>query len=729
MPRAVKEAEPRNNSWMLDQRIAAAITGKPNPTYELLLTSVAKWATLEQLQMVATGGVDNALLQQMIQQAVDNLDLSDAGLSQAEVQALVDAAVVPLLPRGDFQSLLNALAGKGGGTVADAGSWVASVKAALTNLADNITALGTSKADKAALDTLTGDVRTLETSKADQSDFTALETEFHALAQMIAVLPPELLAGNLTGTLTPEQTAQIAEALNLAQGVVNVLGGKPEGGGTLADVAAVFDNLGQTFAAQIEQATVEANANVQALVDAICMKPDSTVEEVTAMFQQMGQAVLQGIQSAMKALPEKITLNVKSANAFDKVVIESWQLTPHPPTEARGVDVDITPYGEGKLLVKGKRVLTVDDALATAGSGIDQAAIEAAVTAATAPLLARIAALEEEQKKFVYTEYMQEQFGNFNDLLSADIGGVTQLALAEQKKLQELMDALVGASDAPGTPAKVGGFANWVRNELKDDAEAIFNLKNGKADKATLQAFMDVIAGRKDATLTHVEQSWQGYVDTLQEVVNQFNQTVSEVIDYVVNEYATKKELGDVTQAANLYSQTVAQQAAGVVMAELQTVKDGLDTFQQQVGDAVNQLIAEGFEAEIPKMLEALSLHLENVLSIFTSGGTPGQVVTPAQLTQLLADIARDYATKDQVTAALAPYAKKDDGDQEITAKVVTTRGVIFSITDEALAPVEYDEYGTRLSVIPKNATSIDEAGIVIVHNDLTDLLPGAKSE
>ncbi len=84
----------RNNSWMLDQRIAAAITGKPNPDYELLVGAMKKYATAEQLQLLATGGVDNALLQQMISDAVAGLDLSALGDANA-----VDAVLKDLLSR------------------------------------------------------------------------------------------------------------------------------------------------------------------------------------------------------------------------------------------------------------------------------------------------------------------------------------------------------------------------------------------------------------------------------------------------------------------------------------------------------------------------------------------------------------------------------------------------------------------------------------------------------
>ena len=108
------------------------------------------------------------------------------------------------------------------------------------------------------------------------------------------------------------------------------------------------------------------------------------------------------------------------------------------------------------------------------------------------------------------------------------------------------------------------------------------------------------------------------------------------------------------------------------------------------------------------------------MLAIFTSGGQPGQIVTPAQLTQLLADIARDYATK----AQLADYAKVNDPNQIITAKSTILQGIQFSNNGEVLAPLDYPDYGTRMSLIPGNATSVDEAGIVIVHTDLADLVP-----
>jgi hypothetical protein len=63
-------------------------------------------------------------------------------------------------------------------------------------------------------------------------------------------------------------------------------------------------------------------------------------------------------------------------------------------SDLANADLVLEPQGTGNVTVAGKRVLTVDDALNAASGGIDQAAVEAAVAAATAPLLARIDALE-----------------------------------------------------------------------------------------------------------------------------------------------------------------------------------------------------------------------------------------------------------------------------------------------------------------------------------------------
>jgi hypothetical protein len=209
-------SEARSDSWMLDQRIAAALTGRTNPAWDLLKKAVAGLATVEQLQLVATGGVDNALLERMIADALAEMDLS--GLDEDAVNALIEAAV------------------------------------------------------------------------------SAIEV----------------------GT---------------------------------------------------DEATVEAL--------------------IEAKLVDIGPVIQQAVASNASKLGDRITLNDGTA-ADGKVIIETNNLT----GAQHKVDLDVVTQRDGVLMVNGKRVLTTEDALNAAGGSIDQAAVEAAVAAATAPLLTRIAALE-----------------------------------------------------------------------------------------------------------------------------------------------------------------------------------------------------------------------------------------------------------------------------------------------------------------------------------------------
>lgn len=432
------------------------------------------------------------------------------GLTQAQVQQLIDTAIAKLPAPGVSQaqvdsSIATALAG-----LPPAGITQAQVETAIaTALAGLPVPLSESQVNDLIAAALAGglsegQVQTLiEAALANLPDpavgVTLAQVEA-AVADAIAAVPAQVdaqIQAALAGieTFGPDEAQQVSDAVSLAQGVVNILGGKPDGGGTLADVAAVFGNLGATFEAQIEQATVEANANVQALIDAITGTPGSTAQDVADRFAMMAQAIGEAIQSGMKALPDKITLNVKSDNATDKVTIASHQLTPHPPTEARAVDVDVAPYGDGTLTVKGKRVLTVDDAIDP--SGVDAAAVEAAV----APLAAELA-------KKADTAYVQEQFGNFNDLLQADITGVAQEVLKKADKT--VVDSLT---------ADLNQGLQLLQNEYNQIANDIIQwVITDYTTKAEFQALLEAIGG---STVEEVAELFRGLNDGIAAMVDQ----------------------------------------------------------------------------------------------------------------------------------------------------------------------------------------------------------------
>lgn len=567
------------------------------------------------------------------------------------------------------QALINTIVGTDGATLAD-------VTATLAGLAggDGVLAQQIAKA-------ITG--KTNPTGAELQAAFDAFVTEDELedrLAKFLADLTGNLQTGTGGTGLTAEQVQALIDA---------ALAGLPG-----VDAAAV---------AQIADAAVEDKipAVIQAVIDYIAAQPGGgdtaaqlaavaeQIAEIQGNFAQMGPAVGEAIQSAVKALPDRITLNVNGGDAPSKVTIASHNFdTPRQP-----VDIDFDPMFGGQVTLRGKRLLTVDDALAAAGGGIDQAAVEAVVAAATAGLRAEIDALKEQNKQLMVSLTQK------SEPTLADVAGLN------------LPEALIYL------------FNNVPAN---DQVQAALDTK---ADKSAVQGVMDVLGGRKGATLVHVEQGWQSLIDYISNVEQWANATVAEVIDYVVTDFATKAELAAAATQLTTALQAMIDAIAGPGSAPSNVtdffteLKDQIANVGTHITEYVDEAMAAGFDEKLPIILEALSQHLENTLAIFTSG-TPGQVVTPAQLTQLLADIARDYATKQQVDAALAAYAKKDDSDQEIVARVISTRGILFTTTNEVLAPVDYEDYGTRVSLLPKNATSLDDAGIVVVHTDLADLVP-----
>lgn len=54
-------APPRKNSWTLEQRIGAAITGKPNPSWELIVESLNKLANSELQELISSGQLETLL--------------------------------------------------------------------------------------------------------------------------------------------------------------------------------------------------------------------------------------------------------------------------------------------------------------------------------------------------------------------------------------------------------------------------------------------------------------------------------------------------------------------------------------------------------------------------------------------------------------------------------------------------------------------------------------------
>jgi hypothetical protein len=313
---------------MLDQRIAAAITGKPNPTYELLVAAVGN---------LAAGGVDNALLEQMILDAAAGLDFSALGDANA-----VDAVLKDLLSR---------LAHIDGSPVKPA-----TAEQAVVLLKGMYTEVG--QAGESLNELVWG---LAQKPGGPASVAQAVQAVWDGIAAAAG-------GGDLAAGLSPEQAQQIADAVGLSQGVVNILGGKPGGGGTLADVAAVFGNLGATFQTQIDAALagLPDATNLQPLLDLLAVKPGATVADVEVVWQALsdGSVAVAQLLSVLSGKP--VSANPTAADV------------------QAGLPVLIQAIVKDEL---GDRV-TALEAAALSGEGVSQAVVDS--------LLARLDALEAE---------------------------------------------------------------------------------------------------------------------------------------------------------------------------------------------------------------------------------------------------------------------------------------------------------------------------------------------
>jgi hypothetical protein len=227
-------------------------------------------------------------------------------------------------------------------------------------------------------------------------------------------------------------TALIYEVLERDYGVP-----RPEGTGT--------GNLGTGTGTGATAGLTQAQ--VQTLIDAsIAAIPAGTTDQaaveaiIEAKLTEFAPMIQQAIQSQFNAMPDRIRLNV--TDPVDTATIEVLHLS--GPSKVANLNFDL--FNDGTLSVKGKRVLTVDDALEAAGGGIDQAAVEGAVAAATAAMKDRIDGLENQVR--LLTQYIDQQVGTvvqYADMelaKKADETALTALADKHEVDLGNLRQAI-----------------------------------------------------------------------------------------------------------------------------------------------------------------------------------------------------------------------------------------------------------------------------------------------
>ena len=308
-------------------------------------------------------------------------------------------------------------------------------------------------------------------------------------------------------------TKLIYEVLERDYGVPSPAGGGSLGSGitttsglTQAQVQAIVDaaiaNLPAGGAGGVTQAQVDA-AIQQAFVDA-------------------GPAIQAAVASQVGKLTDRVTFNVSTAGD-SPFVVETNNFT----GAQHKVGVDFVTQRDGEVTVNGKRVLTVDDALEAAGGGIDQAAVEAAVAAATSSLSARVLQLETEMNERVTMANVQ--------------GLLTGFATAQQ------MTALTGrVTDLEGSTAL--RQARWVTEALTGDTTANSTQINNAVAGLARTAFVQEQLANATA---YVDQLSSDVAGALDQVRVEYTQLVDDMITWAATAFTGKDQFQALLDAMN----------------------------------------------------------------------------------------------------------------------------------------------------------------------------------
>lgn len=456
---------------------------------------------------------------------------------------------------------------------------------------------------------------------------------------------------------------------------------------------------------------------------------------IEAQLTAMGPAIQQAIASQLGRLTDRADLNVSTAGD-GPFVFETNNLT----GAQHKTGIDFRTQRDGEIAVNGKRVLTTDDALATGSvdtatlsnqllmlqSRIDDLEAEMAekvtmanvqglltgfATAQTVTALTgRVTDLEGstalKQARWV-TEaltgdttanavqisnavdglarlaFVQEQFGNFNDLTQADLTSLAQGLEAipatyitkenAYEKFNELFAAVAGLSAGGGglTPEQVEAAI----------ADAV------AAGVATLETRVEQYVAQNDTKVQAVTSDVQTMWDTYAE---QPGGTVRNFVDFYTNLTAFIP--------ASMQSATVLQQLMDAFAVKANaTVADVQANYIQAMSDYVQNL-EQWANQTFGEVVEYVSVEVENLKAALAALPAGGSV-------------------------DLSGYAKITDTNQVLTAKSITVEAV--KVGGGVLVYVD-DEYGNRLRLIDPGVTAVEDAGIVVTHLDLVDILgPG----
>jgi hypothetical protein len=292
-------------------------------------------------------------------------------------------------------------------------------------------------------------------------------------------------------------------------------------------------------------------SQVQAIVDAaIANLPAGgaggvTQAQVDASIEKALTDAGPAIQAAVASQVGRVTdrMSLDSTKAGDgPVVFETNNLT----SAQHKVGVDFVTQRGGEVSVNGKRVLTVDDA----GGGIDQAAVDAAVAAATSQLTTKaeyqslINALcsapfagmtgnvvNNVAKVGIWVGIVKREIENLeaNLVFAYDKTVENKTAIAGLQGSVAALEALgVGGGDGTGL---TGEQAQMILDTATDLGAAKARIDTLEADNASLTARLDAL-----------EASITGKADTSE---------LAAVLDHVVQTYATNTTVQAVLDAMN----------------------------------------------------------------------------------------------------------------------------------------------------------------------------------
>ena len=275
------------------------------------------------------------------------------------------------------------------------------------------------------------------------------------------------------------------------QGLIDILGGKPQGGASLADVAATFAALGQALigAVGIEEAAV--NALIQAALADLDLSgvgggldEDAVNALIEAALAGVGPVIMQAVQSQVGKVSDRLTIH--STRAGDgAVVIETNNLT----GAQHKVGINFKTQRGGEITIDDKRVLTVDDILE---AGLSEAEVNALIQAALGNL-PDVGGLTPEQAAQLATNATNLQV-LFNALTGFD-GANANMAGAAMESIREGLRILDGSLDT--TYDYLIRVINDINGEILIGDAAIDGvgpaLDKMRAESAKTQAFLNAI--------------------------------------------------------------------------------------------------------------------------------------------------------------------------------------------------------------------------------------------